>query len=47
MIAIINVDVIVNEVNAISVILSKYADLAPVFSEDAGNTLPEHRAYDF
>ena len=46
MIAITDVDVTGNEVNAIPVIPSEYADLAHVFSEDAANTLPEHGPYD-
>ena len=46
MIAITDVDVTGNEVNAIPVIPSEYADLAHVFSEDAANTLPEHGPHD-
>ena len=46
MIAIIDIDVNGNKVNAILVISSKYADLAFIFSEDATNILSGYWPHD-
>ena len=45
MIAITDVNITRNEVNAILIILLEYANLAHVFSKNIANTLPEHGPY--
>lgn len=46
MITITDIDITRNKINAILVILSEYANLAHVFSEDIANTLPKHGLHD-